>query len=72
MAPSKNGGITKVLYWHGNGFCLLYKRLERGTFCWPSADSAVCECSLRELHWLLDGLDIATVPQPRRLTPRRI
>ena len=25
----------KVLYWDGNGFCLLYKRIERGKFHFP-------------------------------------
>lgn len=55
----------KALYWHGNGFCLLYKRLCKGRFPWPSADAAVWCCGLRELQWLLEGLDIRVLePQP--------
>jgi hypothetical protein len=27
-------GRIKALYWGGNGFVLLYKRLERGSFRW--------------------------------------
>jgi transposase len=25
----------KAIYWHRNGFCLWYKRLEREKFAWP-------------------------------------
>lgn len=52
----------KVLVWHDNGFCLLYKRIERGRFAWPRVDEGVLRCTLRELHWLLEGLNIDTLP----------
>jgi transposase len=49
---NRGGDKLKVLTWHGNGFCLLYKRLERGRFPWPkmSMSSAIFTCSLRELQ----------------------
>lgn len=49
----------KCLYWHHNGFILVYKRLERQTFCWPvnSDERTVC-VSLRELQCLLEGGDL--------------
>lgn len=46
----------KILYWGGNGFWLLYKRLERGTFRWPKEAAAPVCISRRQLAWLLDGL----------------
>ena len=62
---NRRGDKIKLLYWHGNGFCLLYKRLEQGVFPWPDADQPVLCCGLRELHWLLDGLPLASL-QPRK------
>lgn len=29
----------KALYWEGNGFLLLYKRLESGSFQWPRSET---------------------------------
>lgn len=62
----------KVLYWHVNGFCLLYKRLSKGRFPWPQQDDAVLRCGLRELQWLLEGLDIQTLEPRPRLTYTQI
>jgi transposase len=57
---------VKVLYWHKNGFCLFYKRLEKGRFQWPKdATDTLCS-SERELRWLLEGLSLESLPaQPR-------
>jgi len=54
----------KILYWDNNGFCLLYKRLSKGRFPWPVKDQPLLTCGLRELQWLVEGLDI------RKLTER--
>lgn len=50
----------KALYWHRNGFCLWYKRLEKQRFAWPvlDADQQTCMLSLQELEWLLEGFDL--------------
>ncbi len=49
----------KALYWHRNGFCLWYKRLEQERFAWPELDAAqaTCALTLKELEWLLEGFD---------------
>jgi transposase len=50
----------KALYWHRNGFCLWYKRLEQERFAWPSAEgnTAAHAVTLKELEWLLEGFDL--------------
>jgi transposase len=55
---SRNRSKVKILYWGGNGFWLIYKRLERGTFKWPTDLSAPVCITRRQLAWLLEGLTI--------------
>lgn len=48
----------KILAWHGNGFVLLYKRLECGKFTIPdSADIQSVTLDEKQLSWVLAGLD---------------
>ncbi len=51
---------VKILFWHNNGFWLWYRRLERQRFWWPDGktNSPAVELSVRELGWLLEGLDV--------------
>lgn len=51
----------KLLYWHINGFCLLYKRLEKQRFNIPKAMPKLLIVSAKELQWLLDGLDFVNL-----------
>jgi transposase len=37
--------------------CLLTKRLERGRFIWPQADSGSVALSAAQLSMLLEGID---------------
>lgn len=48
----------KVLLWEGDGFVLLYKRLENGNFKWPRKESEVNPISWQEFRWLLEGLEL--------------
>ena len=35
----RRGDILKLLWWDGQGMCLFAKRLEKGRFIWPQAES---------------------------------
>lgn len=51
------GDIIKLLWWTGDGLCLLSKRLERGRFIWPQATSGTVLLSQAQLSMLLEGID---------------
>jgi transposase len=49
----------KALYWEGDGFVLLYKRLEGGgRFRWPGTPEEAKRLTWQQLRWLLEGLEI--------------
>jgi len=62
---NKRGTTIKGLYWDRNGFCLWIKRLEEDRFHWPKGDADSQEITLKELEWLLDGLNLAKL-KPHR------
>ena len=53
----------KLLYWNRNGFCLFYKRLEKGRFHIPKTEAGYT-LGAEQLRWLLDGLDITKLNPP--------
>lgn len=58
----------KILGWNRNGFWLLQKRLEDARFVWPQQDAAVVELTVQQLHWLLDGIDLAAMRGHKAVT----
>jgi transposase len=60
----------KVLWWDGSGYCVLYKRLETGTFAMPRLGEGVMTLSAAELSLLLDGVDWRRLRLRTHATPQ--
>ena len=56
----------KGLYWEGDGFLLVYKRLESGSFQWPRDGNEAKEITAQQYRWLMEGL---SVEQPKAHRP---
>ena len=53
----RRGDRVKILWWDGDGLCLYAKRLERGRFIWPRAESGSVALTHAQLSMLLEGID---------------
>jgi transposase len=53
----RRGDIIKLLWWDGQGLCLFAKRLEKGRFIWPQAESGSVSLTPAQLSMLLEGID---------------
>ncbi len=48
----------KALYWKGDGFALLYKRLENGKYQWPRNGEEACRITPQQYRWLMEDLSV--------------
>jgi transposase len=77
---SRRGDRLKLLYWDTDGLAIWYKRLEEGTFVFPTVDPQRVRVGQQglvirpaELAMLLDGIDVQNVmrrPRYQRPQPR--
>ena len=63
---NRRGDRMKVLYWDRDGFCLWYKRLEKGVFRLPARLTDGAELRAADLALVLDGIDPGTVKRAPR------
>lgn len=65
----RRGDRIKALLWEGNGFLLLYKRLEKGSLTWPRTPDEAVTISKHEYRLLLSGLNPVN-PKVQDVYPR--
>ena len=66
---NKTGDRIKLLLWDTDGFLILYKRLEKGTFRFPAsidAEATSVAVNATDLIMLLDGVDLQSVKRRPR------
>jgi transposase len=65
---NKRADRVKLLYWDEDGFVIVYKRLEAGTFRFPVTPGIAGGVEIRaaDLQMLLDGVDLDSVHRQKR------
>ena len=67
---NRRGDRLKILAWQGDGFALYLRRLEKGTFRFPTAAAAEVSITATELAMILGGIDLGSAkPRPRYERP---
>ncbi|MEG1725551.1 MAG: IS66 family insertion sequence element accessory protein TnpB [Anaerovoracaceae bacterium] len=62
----------KALYWEGDGFVLLYKRLENGKYKWPRNEQEVQLITVQQFRWLMEGLAITQPKAVKKSNAKRV
>ena len=65
------GDRIKGLLWEGNGFLLLYKRLEDGSFSWSRTPEEAMQLTRGQYEMLMMGLN-PVHPKIRDVHPQKI
>lgn len=60
----------KALYWSGDGYVLVYKRLSNGSFQWPRSVEELRKLDEQSFRWLMEGLKIDQPKAIRKGPPK--
>jgi transposase len=67
---NKRRNMMKAVYWDRSGYCMVAKRLVRGTFFLPRANEhGVVELEASELALILEGIDLSQARRRPRWEP---
>ena len=62
----------KGLVWEGDGFLLLYKRLNVGSFSWPRTAAEAMEITPKQYRMLMQGLEIVAKKPIQETHPTKL
>ena len=62
----------KGLVWEGDGFLLLYKRLELGAFNWPRTKEEAMEITPEQYQYLMQGLEVVARHPIQEVRPGKV
>ena len=66
----RNSSKIRGLVWEGDGFLLLYKRIEDGRYNWPRTSCEVLNLTQEQFDRLMSGFSIESTI--REMTPAKI
>jgi transposase len=66
---NRRGDRLKILAWQGDGFALYLRRLEQGTFAFPSAGTDEVSITATELAMILGGIELGSTRRRRYNRP---
>ena len=64
---NRRGDKLKILGWMGDGFALYLRRLEQGTFAFPTAATPELAITATQLALILGGIDLVQTRSRKRL-----
>ena len=70
LSCGKRRDRMKALLWEGDGFLLMYKRLDNGSFQWPRNGAEAKLLTHEQYIWLMQGLSIEQ-PKAIKQAPKR-
>jgi transposase len=66
---SRASDRVKILWWSPGGYCLFYRRLEKGVFRFPDGQGKSVEISARDLTMILEGIDLSSAKRRKEFVP---
>ena len=63
---NRRGTAIKILAWMGDGFALYHRRLEKGTFAFPTASTPELTITPTQLAMILGGVELTRTRSRRR------